>query len=230
MKKLSIINLLVAFLLLSGCAVHTPIKSTKNNSDNPPDMICQKMKVDIDTDILTSTSAAKVCTEKTADLVGSTDMHDLVISIKDCDTDDYETNVLGKTTNDDKKIRYHILGFQSSNIKGKKQGEIEQCISLDDGKSSTDWYFKIKNCDTLFNCSLIITNNNDELAIGPFASNYGILYFTNKKGIKISQSNMQGVAVAATEELHKIRIGQKYYLSNTLNPSDRLIQSLGSYK
>ena len=226
MKKLFIINLLVVFLLLSGCTAHTPITSIKNNSGNPPGMVCRTIKADIDTDILTSNSAEKVCTEKTAKLVGSTDMPDLVINIKDCDTDDYETSGLGKTTNDDKKIRYHISGLKSSNIEGKKQGEIEQCISLDDGKISTDWYFKIKNCDALFNCSLIITNDNSELIIGPFTNDYGILYLTNKRGIEISQSNMPGVAVATTGELHKIRIGQKYYLSNTLNPSDRLIQSL----
>ena len=240
MKKLSIINLVVAFLLLSGCTVYTPdvtpivytpdvppIESTRNDSDNPPGTVCRKITMNSmrTSEGFTSSSSdtSKIC-KKTTDLVDPNDMHDLIINIKDCDVDDYETNILGKTTNDRKGIRYRIL--DGVNSKRFQQGEIEQCMSLDDGKTFTNWYFKIKNCDTLFNCSLVITNDNSELVIGPFTNDYGTLYLINKRGIEINQSNMPGVAVATTGELHKIRIGQRYYLSNTLNPSDRLIQSL----
>ena len=244
MKKLFIINLLIAFLLLSGCTVptpievvqvpievvQTPIKSTEDNSDSPPDEVCREITITVTsthrTGNFSKSGTSEVC-KKTTDLVDSSDMHDLVINIEDCNINDYEINVLGKTTNDYKEINHRILGLELPGpSRGISQGEMEECISLDNGNISSNLYFKIKNCDTLFNCSLTITSNNNELAIGPFANAYEILYLTNKRGIEISQSNMPGVAVATTEKLHKIRIGQRYYLSNTLNPSDRLIQSL----
>ena len=61
MKKLTIINLLVALLLLSGCAAHTPTKDTKGIL-NDLSADCQSSVVNIKTDEIEMYSTSSECT------------------------------------------------------------------------------------------------------------------------------------------------------------------------
>ena len=307
MKKLTMINMLVAFLLLCGCAPHTSINATKSNIDNftsrdarsnldnftsrnarsnIDNFTSRNARSNIDNftsrnarsnldnftnrdarsnldnftnrdaksnldsipgDCVTLHSSEESGESKYSNrtsvciypLSGEEDSaRDTATSITECDTNDYSVNVLGKITNDWKTIIRSISAShwffrkmgeseQLSNITtGSEQGEVERCIALFDGKVSTDFYFKVRNCQTLFDCSLEVVAHNNELAIGPFTSSNEILRRTNKRGVNINQSYMWGITVAATGKLYHTKIGKKHYLANIPNLSDKLIQKL----
>ena len=212
MKKLTMINILVAFLLLCGCAPHTSINDTKSNLDNLTDRdaksnlnnltdgcVTKHSNMERSDMKLSNTSSFCIYSNENNQLPSMKDgamkdgAHNSAISITDCDTNDYSVNVLGKITNNPKIIIrsesashwfFPSIGESkySSNVTiESEQGEIERCIALFDGKVSTDFYFKVRNCQTLFDCSLEIVTHNNEFAIGPFTSGNEILRRTNKK-------------------------------------------------
>ena len=148
------------------------------------------------------------------------------ISMTMCDSNDYWVDVEGEVKNDSKQIIQITMSRLSSTQIGDapKKGAVEDCISVSDKKTSIDIYFKIKNCDNLFkdsssaDCSLTIKNRNlanhkRELTIGPFIDDYEILQRINNKGIKINQSNLQGITVATTGRFYKAKIEEKHYLT-----------------
>ena len=231
MKKLTIINLLVALLLLSGCAAHTPTEDTKSTL-NDLSADCQSSVFNIKTDEMEMYSTSGACT-------GYTDQDNLAsnvikseINTTMCDINDYSVDVEGEVKNDSKQIvQIRMSGSSSLSAiaQASQKGEVEQCITVPYGKTSIDLYFKIKNCDNLFiapdfaaipvsvDCSLTIknhtvANHKRELTIGPFKNDYEMLQRTNNKGVRVNQSNMQGITVVTPEEFYKTKMEEKYYL------------------
>ena len=147
------------------------------------------------------------------------------INITECDSSDYSVNVEREIKNDSKQIMYIMISGPPSRQAEEtpKKREVEQCITVSDERTSNDLYFKIRNCDNLFkhsslaDCSLVIKNHivashKKELTIGPFINDYEVLQRTNNKGVKVNQSNMQGITVVTPEEFYKAKIEGKHYL------------------
>ena len=185
MKKLTIINLLVALLLLSGCAVHTP----------PKDNLASNVK-------------------KTEINMTTCDSNDYSVNVEGAIKNDSKqiiqiamsgpsSTLIGNAPQKGQVERCIAVSDGKTSI--DLYLKIKNCDNLFKDSSLADCSLEIKNRH--------LANNKKELTIGPFKNDYEMLQLTNNKGVKINQSNMRGITVVTPEKFYKTKIEEKHYLT-----------------
>ena len=184
MKKSTITNLLVALLLLSGCAVHTPVKDNLASNMKKPEInmtTCDSNDYSVNVEGEIKNDSKKI----------------IQISMSDS-----SSALIGDAPQKEEVER--CITVSDGKISIDLYFKIKNCDNLFRDSSSADCSLTIKNHN--------LANHKKELTIGPFKNDYEMLQLTSNKGVKINQSNMRGITVVTPENFYKTKIEEKHYL------------------